>query len=195
MARTNPQAFQVASGWENLLLWRQLTEYTHDYFRRFPLRGDSGPSVPHTWSYPSAHALDARVCRRQMLRMAHAVCEHLDFLPLASRLRYNLAVQRTNLKRLESITRLDADDCGLHCQFRTNNTRHLLRSLPSRDQREFFLIPLRLTGRRTFARSSFPECGDTSWRRPDLSRSSFCSQRCSFGAVNLRLMRQKICNA
>ena len=52
-----------------------------------------------------------------------------------------LAVQRTNLKRLESITRLYAGYCRLDCQFQTDNTRRLFRSLPDEDQREFFFDP------------------------------------------------------
>ena len=138
----NPKVFQVASGWENPLLWHQLMDYARDYFRQLPLRGDSGPIVPPAWNYPSSGAFDSWVRRRRlMLRMADAACEQLDFLPLAARLHHKLAVQRSNLKRLESITRLYADYCGLHCQFETDKTRQLFRSLPSQDQHEFFFDP------------------------------------------------------
>jgi len=117
-------------------------DYTHDYFRQLPLRSDTGPIVPHPWSYPSSRAFDAWVSRRRlMLRLAHAVFEHLDFLPPAARRRDHLAVQRTNLKRLESITRLYAGYCGLDCRFQTDNTRQLYRSLSNEDQREVFFDP------------------------------------------------------
>jgi nucleoside-diphosphate-sugar epimerase len=139
---TNPKVFQVASGSENPLLWRQLMDYTKDYFQKTPLCGDAGPIVPHAWNYPSSRAFDVWVRRRRWtLRIAHAVAQHLDFLPLAARLRHKLAVGRTNLKRLESITRLYADYCGLHCQFQTDNTRQLFRSLSSHDQRDFLFDP------------------------------------------------------
>jgi hypothetical protein len=139
---SSPKVFQVASGWENPLRWHQLMDYTHDYFRQSPLRGDSGPIVPHPWSYPSSRAFDAWVRRRRlMLRLAHAGCEHLNFLPFAARRKDNLAVQRNDLKRLESITRLYAGYCGLDCRFETVNTRQLYRSLPSEDQREFSFDP------------------------------------------------------
>jgi fatty acyl-CoA reductase len=139
---SNPKVFQVASGWENPLRWHELMDYTHDYFRLAPLRGDSGPIVPHAWNYPSSHAFDTWVRRRgRSLRMVDALYEHLEFLPGARRLRQKLAVQRTNLKRLESINRFYAGYCGLHCQFQTDNTRQLFRSLASEDQREFSFDP------------------------------------------------------
>jgi nucleoside-diphosphate-sugar epimerase len=138
----NPKAFQVASGWENPVRWHQLMDYTREYFRQLPLSGDCGPVVPHDWSYPSSRSFDAWVRRRKLgLRMAHAACEHLDFLPGATRLRDKVAVQRTSLKRLESINRLYAGYCGLDCQFQTDNTRQLFRSLTSEDQRAFFFDP------------------------------------------------------
>ena len=139
---SSPKVFHVASGWENPLRWHQLMDYTHDYFRQLPLRSDSGPIVPHPWSYPSPREFGVWVRRRRlMLRVAYAICEHLDFCPLTARSKDKLAVQRTNLKRLESIARLYAGYCGLHCQFQTDNTRRLFQSLPSPDQREFFFDP------------------------------------------------------
>ena len=139
---SNPKVFQVASGWENPVRWHQLMDYTHDYFRQLPLSGDTGPIVPHDWSYPCYDSFDVWLRRRSMtLQMAHTVCEHLDFLPGATRLRDKFAVQRANLKRLESITRLYAGYCGLDCQFQTDNTRQLFRSLSSEDQRDFFFDP------------------------------------------------------
>jgi fatty acyl-CoA reductase len=139
---SNPKVFQVASGWENPLRWHQLMDYTHDYFRQLPLHSDSGPIVPHPWSYPSARAFDAWVRRRQLtLQLAHTACQHLDFLPFAARRKDRLAIQRTNLKQLESITRLYAGYCGLDCCFQTDNTRQLFRSLSNKDQREFFFDP------------------------------------------------------
>lgn len=138
----SPKVFQVASGWENPVRWHQLMAYTNNYFRQLPLSGDSGPIVPHDWSYPTSRSFDSWARRRRvMLRMAHAVCEHFDFLPGATRLRDRVALQRTNLKRLESINRLYAGYCGLDCQFQTDNTRQLFRSLPAEDQREFFFDP------------------------------------------------------
>jgi len=139
---SNPKVFQVASGWENPLRWHQLMDYTYDYFCRLPLRGDSGPIVPHPWSFPSSRAFNGWVRRRRlMLRLAHDVCEHLDFLPSAARRRDNLVVQRNNLKRLDSIARLYAGYCSLDCRFQTDNTRQLYRSLPNEDQREVFFDP------------------------------------------------------
>jgi nucleoside-diphosphate-sugar epimerase len=139
---SNPKVFQVASGWENPLRWHQLMEYTRNYFRQLPLRGDSGPIVPRPWSYPSSRTFDAWVLRRRlMLQLAHALSEHLDFLPSAARRKHQLALQRTNLKRLESIARLYAGYCGLDCRFQTDNTRQLFRSLGDEDKREFFFDP------------------------------------------------------
>jgi nucleoside-diphosphate-sugar epimerase len=138
----NLKVFQVGSGSENPLRWDQLMEYTQDYFRLLPLRTDSGPIVPQAWNYPSSEAFDLWVRRRrQMLRMALTVCEQLDFWPPVARLRHKFAVQRTNLKRLESITRLYADYTQLFCHFQTDNTRQLFRSLSSQDQQEFFFDP------------------------------------------------------
>ena len=139
---SNPKVFQVASGWENPIVWRQLMDYTRDYFRQLPLCGDSGPIVPHDWSYPSSRSFDSWAGRRRlMLRMAHAVSERFDFLPFVARQKDKLAVQQMNHKRLESINRLYAGYCGLDCQFQTDNTRQLFRSLPSEDQRDFFFDP------------------------------------------------------
>ena len=138
----NLKVFQVGSGSENPLRWDQLMQYTQDYFRTLPLRADSGPILPQAWKYPSSEAFDLWVRRRrQMLRMALSVCEHLDFLPLAARLRHEFVVQRTSLKRLESITRLYADYTQLLCEFQTYNTRQLFRSLSRRDQQEFCFDP------------------------------------------------------
>jgi fatty acyl-CoA reductase len=138
----NPKVFQVASGWENPLRWHQLMEYTHDYFSQLPLVDDSGPIMPGAWTYPSARAFDAWVRRRKLiLQMAHALCERFEFLPFARRQKDAFAIQQNNLKRLESINRLYAGYCGLDCQFQTDNTRQLLRSLPIEDQREFFFDP------------------------------------------------------
>lgn len=139
---SNPKVFQVASGSENPLRWCQLMDYARDHFRQFPLLGESGPIVPRDWSYPSCRSFDGWLRRRRlMLRVAQAVCEHLDFLPGGVRSRDKVSVQRTNLKRVESITRLYAGYCSLDCQFQTDNTRQLFRSLANEDQREFFFDP------------------------------------------------------
>jgi hypothetical protein len=76
-----------------------------------------------------------------VLQLAHALSEHLDFLPFAVRVKHKLALQRTNLKRLESIARLYAGYCGLDCRFQTDNTRQLFQSLTDEDQRDFFFDP------------------------------------------------------
>jgi len=136
------KVFQVASGWEKPIRWQQLMDYTNGYFRQLPLNGESGPIVPHEWSYPTSRSFDSWLRRRRlMLQMAYALCRHLDFLSGATRLLDRVTLQRTNLKRLESINRLYADYCGLDCQFQTDHTRELFRSLPAEDQREFFFDP------------------------------------------------------
>jgi len=174
----NPKVFQVASGWENPLRWHQLMDYTHDYFRQLPLRGDSGPIVPHPWSYPSSRAFDAWVFRRRlMLQLAHAASEYLDFLPSAARREHKLAVERTNLKRLESIARLYAGYCGLDCRFQTDNTSLLFRSLPDEDQREFFFDPASIDWAMYLRQVQLPGV-----RRHVLEK--FRSKPCQFAAPN-----------
>jgi hypothetical protein len=98
--------------------------------------------VPQPWKYRSPEEFDAWLDRRrQMLRAALTLCDHLDFWPGAARLSKKLAVKRIHLKRLEYLTRLYTGYTQLRCQFKTDKTRHLFRSLQSEDQREFFFDP------------------------------------------------------
>jgi nucleoside-diphosphate-sugar epimerase len=174
----NPKVFHVASGWENPILLHQLMDYTREYFRHLPLRGDSGPIVPGAWNYPSSGAFDGWVRRRRlMLHMAHAVCEHLDFLPFVAQRKDELAVQQTNLKRLESVARLYAGYCGLDCQFQTDNTRELFRSLPSQDQREFFFDPTAIDWPTYFREIQLPGVRRHVLEKTSLKSFKFCAHR------------------
>ncbi len=138
----NPKVFHVASSSENPLRLGDLMEYCLEYFRQLPLRTDSGPIVPQPLKYRSRDEFDAWLGRRrQMLRIAKALCDHMDFWPAAARLSQKLAVRQMQLERLEYYTRLYADYTRLLCNFKTDNTRHLFRSLQSQDRRDFFFDP------------------------------------------------------
>jgi len=140
----NPKVFQVASGPENPLRWDKLIGYTLEYFRQSPLVTDSGLIVPQPWKYqyPSLNKFHTSVSRRRSkVRIAHSLCEHLDFWSRAARLSQKLAVHQIHLKRLEYIARLYADYTRLPVRFETDNTRQLFRSLQSADQRDFFFDP------------------------------------------------------
>jgi fatty acyl-CoA reductase len=105
---------------------------------------DSGLIVPQPWKYqyPSLNKFHTSVSRRRSnVRIALALCEHLDFWSRAASLSQKLAVHQIHLKRLEYIARLYADYTRLPVCFETDNTRQLFRSLQSADQRDFFFDP------------------------------------------------------
>ncbi len=138
----SPKVFHVASSSENPLRLGDLMEYCLEYFRQSPLRAGSCPIVPQTWKYRSRDEFDAWLGRRrQMLRIALALCDHIYFWPGAARLSHELTVRQMHLERLEYYTRLYAEYARLLCHFTTDNTRHLFRSLTSQDRRDFFFDP------------------------------------------------------
>src|SRR5215469_2253411 len=138
----NPRVFQVGSGSENPIRWNELMEYTEKYFREFPLQNGSCPIVLQPMKYRSAEEFDTWVGdRRRRLRIAHSLCDQLDFWPGAARLSQKVAVRQRHFKRLEYIARLYAGYTRLVCSFETNNTRRLFRSLQRQDQLDFFFDP------------------------------------------------------
>jgi len=153
----NPRVFQVGSGSENPVRWNELMEYTGKYFREFPLQNRSGPIMLQPMKYHSPEEFDTWVeGRRRRLRIARALCDRLDYWPGAARISRKVAVRRGNLKRLEHITRLYAGYIRLLCNFETNNTRRLFRSLQSQDQRDFFFDPTAIDWQRYIREIQLP---------------------------------------
>jgi len=139
---TNPKVFHLASSSENPLRLEDLMEYCLQYFRDFPLRGRSNTTALQPWKYRSRHNFNWWLGRRrQMLRTAVALNDHMNFWPGAARLSHKLAVKQMHLERLEYYARLYADYTRLFCQFTTDNTRRLFQSLTSQERQEFFFDP------------------------------------------------------
>jgi nucleoside-diphosphate-sugar epimerase len=138
--RRNLKVCHVASSSENPLRLEELMEYSREYFGWFPLRGSKAALQP--WKYPSSPKFNWWLgCRRQVLRIAIALNDRLNLCPDAMRLSQKLSIKETRLERLGYLVRLYRDYMRLRCQFATDSTRSLFRSLNSQDQREFFFDP------------------------------------------------------
>lgn len=134
------KVFHIASSSENPLQLEDLMEYSREYFVRLPLR--RGGHDPQPWRYPSPPRFKRWLdCRRQLLRMARALNDRFNLCPGAPRLNQKLSIRETRLERLEYLVRLYKDYMRLRCQFATDSTRSLFRSLNVRDQQAFFFDP------------------------------------------------------
>jgi len=138
----NPKVFHVASSSENPLRLEDLMDYCLDYFRDFPLRGRSNTAALQPWKYRSRHNFDWWLNRRrQMLRTAAALNDHVNFWHSARRWSHKLAIKQMHLDRLDYYARLYANYTRLFCQFATDNTRQLFQSLTSQGRQELFFDP------------------------------------------------------
>ena len=138
----NPKVFQIASGSENPLRLWDLMQYTHEYFRQFPLRTSLQHVGQQPWHYRSRDEFDQWLARRRkMLRFATTACEHLGFWPGATWLCRKLVARQINFKRLEYLSRLYADYTRIACHFSSDNTRQMFQSLDAQDKRDFFFDP------------------------------------------------------
>jgi nucleoside-diphosphate-sugar epimerase len=145
----NPRVFQVASSSENPLRLEDLMDYCREYFRQFPMGAGTNARPVQPWKYRSRHKFNWWLDRsRQLLRIANALNDRLDFCPGSVRLGHRLAVKQLHLERLEHYSCLYADYTRLHCQFTTDSTRRLFRSLSGQDQREFFFDPTAIEWRK-----------------------------------------------
>jgi nucleoside-diphosphate-sugar epimerase len=134
----NPRVLQVASSSENPLRLEELMEYSREYFRRFPMRTGKD-LVLRPWKYRGPGKFNWWLAASQkMLRAAVALNDRINFCPGAARLGHKLSIRQMHLQRLEQLSRLYTDYMRLHCQFTTDSTRRLYRSLSSEDQRQFF---------------------------------------------------------
>jgi hypothetical protein len=138
----NPSVFQVASGCDNPLRWKELMEYTDAYFHAMPLHTPSGPIVPRAWKYRGSDEFNAWLQRhRRMVDFALKACNSVDFWPGALRLARKLKRKQRFFRRMEDMTRVYGDYTQLVCCFDTKNTRRLFQSLPRGDQQKFFFDP------------------------------------------------------
>jgi nucleoside-diphosphate-sugar epimerase len=136
-----PRVLHVASSSENPLRLEELMEYSREYFRRLPMRTETVLAL-QPWKYRSRHMFNWWLARsQQRLRIAIALNDSMNFGVGAARLSRKFSVKQAHLERLEHYSRLYADYTRLYCQFTTESTRRLFRSLSGLDQRKFFFDP------------------------------------------------------
>jgi len=137
----NPRVLQVASSSENPLRLEQLMGYSREYFHRFPMRIGAGV-VLRPWKYRARGKFNWWLeASQEMLQAAIALNDRINFCPGAARLSHKLSIRQMHLQRLEQLSRLYTDYMRLQCQFATDSTRRLYRSLSGEDQRQFFFDP------------------------------------------------------